>query len=479
MNFAMGQIMSQGLSQLAAGIERTTREVIELGQTYAQQVEDMARLSGATVEDASRIIQVADDMRLSYEDVSTALKMYAKTQEDAGGVAKMSIDELANLSDQYLKLGPGVQRANFLLENFGRAGLSMGKLMEQGGEKIRDMAGAVDDSLIMTQEGIDQAEEYRRAMDDWNDAIMGVKLQFAQALTPTLKDFTKWATTSLIPALKQIVEWFKLLPAPARYTIIALGGFLILAVKLGPALLGIVGIVNMLAGGGAAAGGAAAGGGLLGGLAAAFVAVGAPVILLTFLLGVLLGVIIVFGKDAWAVFKGLVSLWLNIVVGSFKRMVYEIKVWLNRWIADFKVAVKFFTDIGKSWVDGIWKGIQGAWATLKTNVSTALDALLKWIQDKIKAHSPSLVFATQVGRPMAEGIGLGFNQALNDQVKQAMTIGIEGLTLAGASQAQSISVGQLVVDSRLSQQERNYWDDRAERIAERSTLRWLKKARLP
>jgi hypothetical protein len=477
MNFAIGQVIAQGLNQLAAGIENMARETINLGMEYTRQVEEMARLTGTVPEQASRIIQVADDMRLSYSDLTTALTLYSKSQKEAGGAGRVNIDVLARLSDEYLKLKPGIERTNFLLKNFGRSGTEMGMLMEQGGRKIREMAGEVDKSLIITQEGIDQAREYEKALEDWNEAIEGIKLVLFRELLPYLVRFSAWLRDEGIPLLTRLIDKFVALPDGAKGAIFAIGGLIILLVKLGPAFMGIAGIINILAGGGAAAGGAAGGGGLLAGLAAAFAAVGAPVVLLTFLIGVLLGVIIVFGPKAWAVFKGLASLWLNIVVGAFKRMVYEIKAWLNRWIADFKVAVKFFTDIGKSIVDGIWKGIQGAWTTLKTNVSTALDSLLKWIQDKLKAHSPSLVFAAEVGRPMAEGIGVGFNQALKDQVQQAMTIGIQGLTMASAGPAQNISVGHVEYHGRFSQSEISWLDARQEDRAQRVLLRSIPRLR--
>ncbi len=655
MNFAVGQVMAQGLNQLAHGIENMTREVIDLGQEYAQQVEDMARLSGATVEDSSRIIQVADDMRVSYEEVSTALKMYAKTQTDAGKAAKMDVDALANLSDQYLKLAPGVDRANFLLENFGRAGLGMGKMMEQGGEKIRDMSAAVDDSLVMTQEGIDQAEEYRLAMDEWDDSIKGVKLSLAQALLPSLNEFIGYAKTTLIPVIKTVVEWFTQLPAPVKGIIIGLGGLLVLLIKLGPMLMGIAGIINLLggAGGFAAIGGAVSG--LLGVLGGIPTAIGAfvltPIGMLLLALGVLLFTWQSLGPQATETF----SMIANIIAASLNRAGYEIKNFLNgpdewnklplifedgtgklqkflmlfgvgeekaqsflsrmwvifspnsglpflfedgtgklqeffmlfgvgeekaqsfasrlwvifspnsglpflfedgtgklqeffmlfgvgeekaqnfasrlwvifdqdsglpflfedgcgklqellmlfgvgeeeaqnfgakAWLAFDKVRDSIrnlissmknigesFKAIGKSIVDGMWTGIQSAWEGLKTKVATAITDLVAWIKEQLGIASPSLVMALQVGRPMGEGIGLGLQESMRGQVQQIFQLGVQGMTLAGAQAAQSINVAQLIVDSRLSQRERDYWDERSERIAEKSTLRWLK--RLP
>jgi hypothetical protein len=481
-NFAMGQIMSQGLNQLAAGIERMAKETIELGQTYAQQVEDMARLSGASVEDASRIIQVADDMRLSYSEVSTALKMYAKTQADNGRASKMSIDELASLSDQYLRLAPGVDRANFLLENFGRAGLEMGKLMEQGGTKIREMSAAVDENLILTKEDVEAQEKYRVAMDNLNDALAGVKIQIANLLAPYLEEFAIWLKDEGIPRLIEFIDWFKELPKPIQYTIFTLAGLLVLLVKLGPMLLGIYGIVSLLGGGGALAGlGTFITGTLIPALAGFAGAVAtfilSPIGMLAIAIVGLIVIIKMFGKEAWAVFKGLVSLWIQIVVGGFKRMVYEIKAWLNRWIADFKVAVKFFYDIGKQIVDGIWRGIQSAWTGLKTNVTKAIDDLKKWVEEHLNIKSPSLVWAAEIGAPMAAGIGKGFSDELEKSVRSQVLVGIQGLQGAtvGAAQTQVTVQGPIEYHGRFSQSELEYLDRRHERRAENLLLSSLEK----
>jgi len=470
MNFAMGQIMSQGLNQLAAGIERTAKEVIDLGQEYAQQVEDMARLSGMTVEDASRIIQVADDMRVGYGEVSTALKLYAKTQSDAGNAAKMDIDTLARLSDQYLELAPGVDRANFLLENFGRSGLAMGKMMEQGGEKIKGMADAVDKSLIMTKEGIKQSEEYRLAMDELDDTMKGIKLTLWNELRPYVMRFLEWLKTDGVKYLRMLIDGFVALPGPVKGIIVALGGLFLLLMKLGPALMGIAGIINIL-------GGAGAGGGLLAGLGTALGAVSIPVLALIVAIVGLIATLIILGPQAKATFMMIAE----IIAASLKRAGYELNKFF-RTVADWAAKLlnsigAWFKKIGTGIVDGIWSGIQGAWESLKTKVATALDDLLKWIQDHIGAHSESVLFKVKVGRPMGEGIGLGLQESMREQVQQIFQLGVQGMTLAGAQASQSISVGQLVVDSRLSQRERDYWDERSERIAEKSTMRWLKRAR--
>lgn len=480
MTFAMGQIMERGITQLADGIENLARETISLGMTYAQQVEDMARLSGASVEDASRVIQVADDMRLSYAEVSTALKMYARTQAETGQGEKMSIETLARLSDQYLSLAPGVERANFLLKNFGRSGTEMGKLMEQGGDGIRQMAGAVDENLIMTEEGIRASEEYRRAMDDWNDAIAGVKLELFKLLNPYLTQLSNWLRSDGLPALTKFIKEFADLPKPVQYTVFTIGGLLIAAVKLGPAITGIVGLLSLFRGSAAAAGAAAAGGaaktGLLatafGGLKSAVIGIGGllagislPVWALIAAIGALIAVIILFGDDALNTFKMIAQLFAAMV----KRIQHEAARLIESFVQAIRQGFAQARDAGKSLVDGIWSGIQGAWQTLRTNVENALDSLLSWIRSAIGASSPSKLWAEMVGNPMALGIGAGFEQTINEEVRHTIAASAGSLA-GGAARAAQISVGRIEMHGRFSQSEMDFFDRRQKRISENALL---------
>ena len=165
--------------------KKVVEETVGEFTTYAKTVEDMARVTGSSAEEVSRLIQVSDDLQISTASLEQAM---------AGAVRKgidPSVDSIASLADEYLALAPGLERSQFLVEKFGRSGLEMAKLMEQGGDKIRDMGAAVDDSLIITDEAIAANQEYYAAMDDLNDIIQGVKLEIAQGLIPVLSEVAK------------------------------------------------------------------------------------------------------------------------------------------------------------------------------------------------------------------------------------------------------------------------------------------------
>ena len=171
----------------------TVLDVVRVGQQvwaetgqkfvdYAAQVRDVSRSLGASAEESSRLVQVADDVGISYSALTTSLKMAQKDGIDP------SIDGLAKLSDQYLALAPGVERTQFLLDNFGKSGAEMGKLLEQGGAGIREMSAAMDESMILTQEALDQARDFEIAQDAMNDTWDAFTYQTAPPLVNAMTD---------------------------------------------------------------------------------------------------------------------------------------------------------------------------------------------------------------------------------------------------------------------------------------------------
>lgn len=152
---------------------------------YAEQVKNMSRALGASAEETSRIIQVADDVRISYDNLKIAMK---EAQKDG---IEPNIENLAKLADQYKAIQSPAERTKFLLETFGKSGLEMGKLMERGGDGIRAMSDAIDESLIMTEKGIQASDEYQRSLDDLQDAAKSVQMAFGEQVVPVMNAFMR------------------------------------------------------------------------------------------------------------------------------------------------------------------------------------------------------------------------------------------------------------------------------------------------
>jgi len=145
---------------------------------YVEQVENLSRLTGSSLEDTSRMIQVADDMRISYEQMSTAMEAATRQGID------VSAEGIIKLAATYQSLAPGVERSEWLLKTFGQSGAEMGRLLEQPTQNIRDMYASIADGMIINQANYDQMVQSKLAYDNFNDSITATKYQIVAELIP-------------------------------------------------------------------------------------------------------------------------------------------------------------------------------------------------------------------------------------------------------------------------------------------------------
>jgi len=206
LNFNMAMQAGQTVLQIAkAAYTATAGAAID----YAAQVRDLNRVTGAGAEETSRLIQVADDMTISYGDLEQAARIASKN-----GI-EFTTESLGRLSDQYLALNPGQERAAFLIETFGKNGLEMGKLMELGSKGIETASGAIDRNLVLTESAVQAARNFEIAEDNLSDAVLGVKISIGNALIPVLVTAAN-ATLTLLTSTKQLDALFKQHAADVR-----------------------------------------------------------------------------------------------------------------------------------------------------------------------------------------------------------------------------------------------------------------------
>lgn len=75
-------------------------------------------------------------------------------------------------------------------------------------------------------------------------------------------------------------------------------------------------------------------------------------------------------------------------------------------------------SIGSDIVSGIWDGISGAAGWLADKVSSFASGILDGMKDALGIHSPSRLFRDQVGKYIAQGIGVGFESEIGNVTRQ-------------------------------------------------------------
>jgi chromosome segregation ATPase len=179
----------------------------------ASATKDVQRATGATAEEASGFLAIADDYNISTETLSGSLFKLARGIGDgtanlsqfgvsAVRAADGSVDLTAtvgNIADAYNRMSDPAQRATLLAEAFGRNGKALVPILEQGAAGIRSLfAEAENTNQILSDEDVQKGEEYRLAIDALQDAFQGLQRESAEKLVPALTD--------MVAALTKIVE---------------------------------------------------------------------------------------------------------------------------------------------------------------------------------------------------------------------------------------------------------------------------------
>lgn len=176
-------------SQVMGGLKNFINDTAGATLEYANNVRALKTAIGATPEEASKLIQVADDMGVSFQQLNSALEAGIRK-----GI-KPTIENLGAMSDAYLKLNPGVERSEYLMANFGRTGTDLARIMELGSKKIGEMGDEIEGTArLMDQDALDAAEDYRLALDSLSDSVEDVKLGIGRGLIPELQKAADWMT---------------------------------------------------------------------------------------------------------------------------------------------------------------------------------------------------------------------------------------------------------------------------------------------
>jgi hypothetical protein len=157
---------------------------------YNQQIREMAAATGMGVEETSRLIQLADDYKISSDEMQRAMQMAVKNGFQPG------VKGLADLADKYKAIQDPTERAAMLSEIFGRNWAKIVPLMEQGGKAVKDQAAAIDDSLVATEANVKASRDFEIAVDNLNDRLMAEKYAIGNSLIPALTQLASTTATT-------------------------------------------------------------------------------------------------------------------------------------------------------------------------------------------------------------------------------------------------------------------------------------------
>lgn len=173
-----------GLDMAAQGLEMVGElynETVQFSIDYAMGVEDTARALGVSAEEASTMIQVFDDLRISQGSMEIAMRTALRQ-----GITP-NMEGIMQMAEEYQALPDAASKAQYALERFGRNGLEMQRVLELDREELAAMADQVrDTALVIDEEYVKSADRARLAIDNFNDSVDSFKVAIGGDILPIL-----------------------------------------------------------------------------------------------------------------------------------------------------------------------------------------------------------------------------------------------------------------------------------------------------
>ncbi|RPH75950.1 hypothetical protein EHM76_00465, partial [bacterium] len=190
-----------GLAQKGFSIaKQVIDQVVDKFVDAARQTRDFSTALGISAEEASRLIQVGDDLDINAESLKTGFRSLI----DNG--IQPNIASLKDLAAEYQGMTDPVKKAQFAMDLFGqRAGPELQKLLAASPQTIDDIVASAERSnLILGDDAVMAAESYRLAVDALKDSWDGLVYGAGQELIPTLVKLIDYINAQAKPGFREM-----------------------------------------------------------------------------------------------------------------------------------------------------------------------------------------------------------------------------------------------------------------------------------
>lgn len=213
----LGGFLTGMLGPLLAGfsLQRATATVMEFANT-AESLQKTAQIAGTTATAISRLHAAAEPLGIATDQVDGGLKKLSKNMVDAarGGdetakafeavglkasdLKSMSPDQvMAKIADKFAATEDGATKTAVAMALFGKSGADLIPMLNQGSEKMADVADeAAAMGAVMGEDAVAAGAKLDDALDKLNVMTTGVKNTFALALAPTLEFIAEMFTST-------------------------------------------------------------------------------------------------------------------------------------------------------------------------------------------------------------------------------------------------------------------------------------------
>ena len=110
----------------------------------------------------------------------------------------------------------------------------------------------------------------------------------------------------------------------------------------------------------------------------------------------------------------------SLITGLFRalpELIIRLPELILRMVNGLLEGLKDFANVGVNLVKGLWNGISGSYDWIKSKIKGWIGNVTNFIKKMFGIHSPSTVMRDEVGKYLAQGLGVGFDNELDSVYK--------------------------------------------------------------
>lgn len=206
-----------GMAAVAGVAATAIWKSVSAASDLALEVGRLSDATGLSTDAASRWVEVGGDIGMTADQLAGLIEKMTKNLGAAPekferlGISVQRTDEGAADMNATLLLAIGrlneikdpTERAALAQQLFGRSWAEAAELISMSSTELADRLGAVADEKIINEDDIDDAREFRDALDDLGDILEELMVEVGQHVIPVLADFAK-ALNSTIGVIKDV-----------------------------------------------------------------------------------------------------------------------------------------------------------------------------------------------------------------------------------------------------------------------------------
>jgi len=218
---AAGAVMANVFQKVASEVGKFAKDTVSKFGEVAGEIRKFQRVIGGTAEDVSRLRFAGKELGIDNEKMVTGFKMLSVhlaknddaakqlgiTYRDQNGQLLPMKDIVANLSERFSNMEPGVNRTALAVAAFGRSGVNMLPILAKGKDGLHELYKESDKlGLTMSGKDLEAAKKFTMQQRYLHAAVEGAQVAIGRALMPVLIRMANWIKEHVVPWIQHFVN---------------------------------------------------------------------------------------------------------------------------------------------------------------------------------------------------------------------------------------------------------------------------------